>query len=711
MKSEGRRIIKLQPPKIIRTIVFLALPTFLIGLLLIGTTYWHIPTDMQVKFRARSLTFKVGGSELQSLVDGASFQALMVRKFSRMTFPIPVSLDALDKTLEPERIIPLPLPSHDFLTIDGRSDPMIPSSVTFESPPSNPSSSIFGTLEALRIPAGSEVTLNLAADQITKPAIRIKGTQTSVTILLKETFRLSAENCELPPELQPDVDQQAVTFQLRLPASDPRIDISPQPGIIEFALTVARGSTANMFSKTAIPVTWLNFNPHPIRYTEISYPGIKKIITETGIDPVELKDLEGFVIQNLRLNSIDNVSMLDYAVTGLEFQLNGIVRDHATGSFGTSRDYRLTVFDKIWRNPAMIILLVILVWGSSTFAGGYLLYKDSIVSLKKQVIEFQTQSEKLRIKNAELQAHILEQQRNLDLLAPTRKNPYVVGSPILERSLFVGREKIIRQIQQGIHNNHFYILGSPRSGKTSLLKRLAEKVDSFARPDYDFQVIEMDLQSITDKTLFTSLCQEFLKSASQFIEKYNLSGIDEHMVTEYTSRAKTTTTGDDFVDLFLAVSETIIQAHGKRVIFVVLFDEFDKINTFELAIKEQFRSIFMQTVDNLRLVAAGGELDIWDRSSPFNFMIQIDLPPLTEEEARRLIVEPSKGIVIWDEKVLDEMILRTQGNPFELQKLCKNLVDYAVKNRIFEINQAVLQDLSDQPQSKKVIHARSPESL
>lgn len=278
-----------------------------------------------------------------------------------------------------------------------------------------------------------------------------------------------------------------------------------------------------------------------------------------------------------------------------------------------------------------------------------------------------------------------------------RKNPYIVGSPVIEEELFFGRKDIIKKILNGIHRNHYYILGERRSGKTSLLKRLNNEIEKIDDHEYVYQPMSIDFQNITEKNLFRSLCLEFRKSVSILSHKFDFDEVAKLVDSEFGSLAEQAMNSDDFMDLFCRVNSAIgsqdkMLSNNKSIVFVLIIDEFDKINGFDITLKEEFRSIFMQreAVDHLRLIAAGGELQIWDRSSPFNFMIELHLSKLSKEDARQLIINPSRGVVAWDRNAVDRIIDISQDSPYMIQRFCSSVVDYALEKFIFKIDMSVL---------------------
>lgn len=262
-----------------------------------------------------------------------------------------------------------------------------------------------------------------------------------------------------------------------------------------------------------------------------------------------------------------------------------------------------------------------------------------------------------------------------------RTNPYVVGSPILEEEMFFGRADILATIMRGIYNNSYYLRGERRSGKTSVLRRLEKDIGEIRHADTVFQTATLDLQSLTEETLYEGIGDALADSLRRSEHRH---GVDLSAALS-EPRAENV---DDLRELVEGIVAAVGAALAKNVIVVLLIDEFDKMNGFDLRYKEALRYVFMHSPD-LRLVGAGGPLVVWDQSSPFNFMIEIELGALAEDAARRLITEPAKGIVAWDDDVVDEILSVNQGKPYLIQDTCFKIVDRALATSVFRIDRAM----------------------
>jgi hypothetical protein len=97
--------------------------------------------------------------------------------------------------------------------------------------------------------------------------------------------------------------------------------------------------------------------------------------------------------------------------------------------------------------------------------------------------------------------------------------------------------------------------------------------------------------------------------------------------------------------------------------------------------------------EHIRLIATGTEIEVWTRSSPMNYLIEIEIKPLTPEEAREMILMPAKGVASFDDAAVDKIIERTHGRPYEIQKICEQLINTAIQKRVYRIKAEDVEEL------------------
>jgi type II secretory pathway predicted ATPase ExeA len=84
-----------------------------------------------------------------------------------------------------------------------------------------------------------------------------------------------------------------------------------------------------------------------------------------------------------------------------------------------------------------------------------------------------------------------------------------------------------------------------------------------------------------------------------------------------------------------------------------------------------------------------------------NFLIEIEIEPLTAEEAREMILRPAKGVASFDDAAVDKIIEGTHGRPYEIQKICEQLIDNAIQKRVYRIKAEAVEELINSPEFKE----------
>jgi hypothetical protein len=115
---------------------------------------------------------------------------------------------------------------------------------------------------------------------------------------------------------------------------------------------------------------------------------------------------------------------------------------------------------------------------------------------------------------------------------------------------------------------------------------------------------------------------------------------------------------------------------------VLLMDEIDTLNDYSLRANLNLRGLFMGPhKENLVLVISGLYLKMdWSEegggSPPFNFLSrEIQIQPLKEEDARKLITEPVRGFYTYEPSAVDKIIELSELRPFTIQGFCLRAVN------------------------------------
>jgi tetratricopeptide (TPR) repeat protein len=255
-----------------------------------------------------------------------------------------------------------------------------------------------------------------------------------------------------------------------------------------------------------------------------------------------------------------------------------------------------------------------------------------------------------------------------------RFNPYMAGAPVLDESLFFGRERLIERILQTLHNNSLLLHGERRIGKTTLQHQLKRRLEALDDPDYRFYPVYIDLQGTPESRFFATLAEEIFQELAPVLD-----GLEP----------RTPPAGDyDYRDLLgdlRAILRTLRTGTTKRVRLVLLIDEVDELNSYDPRVNQKLRSLFMKSfAEDLVAVVSGVSIKReWDREgSPwYNFFEEIDVGPLRLDDARDLIERPIQGALRFENEAIERIVQLTDYRPYRIQRLCMKLV-----SRMYELD-------------------------
>jgi len=251
-------------------------------------------------------------------------------------------------------------------------------------------------------------------------------------------------------------------------------------------------------------------------------------------------------------------------------------------------------------------------------------------------------------------------------------NPYIVGNPIEDRSMFFGRlddfEFIRKKVTANRQGGIIVLCGSRRSGKTSILfqinrGRLGEK----------FLPVLIDMQSVTVQS-----DREFLEIVAREIDSaLGESGsiIDDRFESRLEANALLA-----FNEFTGKLNEKL---SGRNLI--LMFDEYE---LFETHIeKERFSkdvlnlmAYWMENNDGVYFLFTGSDklekrnIDYWE--SFLGKALHRRISFLSKADAIRLINDPVKDLVSYDKGITDLIFELTSGQPFYTQVMCQSILDH-----------------------------------
>jgi AAA+ ATPase superfamily predicted ATPase len=244
-------------------------------------------------------------------------------------------------------------------------------------------------------------------------------------------------------------------------------------------------------------------------------------------------------------------------------------------------------------------------------------------------------------------------------------NPYQVGSPVYKPEEFYGRHAILTQIISSIHNNHYFIRGERRIGKTSLLLHLKHQLEDRNDPEYNFYPIFYDLQGIQSTDFYT----EFMR---RIIQNQNL--ID---LIPLPQRGEPYDHFQFQDDLDLALTSLTERANGKMIRMIVLMDEIQKIDDLNAKIPEQLRRILLNE-ERVKIVMVGVEFFKQRKTSvsPFNIYVELELRGFEEADARKLITQPVEIVFNYQEETIHKILKNSDLKPMRIQQMCQDAINH-----------------------------------
>src|SRR5262249_36118005 len=93
-----------------------------------------------------------------------------------------------------------------------------------------------------------------------------------------------------------------------------------------------------------------------------------------------------------------------------------------------------------------------------------------------------------------------------------RFNPYIAGAPVMDDSMFFGREKLLARLLNVLHHNSLMITGERRIGKTTFLYHLRRVLAADEGSEYRFFPVLLDLWAGPAPPFFPALMSDILEA-------------------------------------------------------------------------------------------------------------------------------------------------------------------------------------------------------
>jgi hypothetical protein len=268
-------------------------------------------------------------------------------------------------------------------------------------------------------------------------------------------------------------------------------------------------------------------------------------------------------------------------------------------------------------------------------------------------------------------------------------NPFIVGNPIKSRDMFFGRqddfEYIKRKLHSGVKSYIIVFSGERRSGKTSILFQVLN-----GELGEDFLPILIDMQTMaglqSENEFFEKIAKETFRSLDEAainIDQYNFF---EQEVSPYKVFGK-------------LLDDIHTRYPEKNILFLI--DEYELIEAkiSEGSLNKNFVPFLAGVLESERKISFlfTGSKKLDERKSPYwNILFAKSLYRnvsfLSRNDTIRLITEPVKDYVTYDEEVIEKIYRLTAGQPFYTQVCCQNIVDHLNEK---QKNNVALNDLDE----------------
>jgi tetratricopeptide (TPR) repeat protein len=229
-------------------------------------------------------------------------------------------------------------------------------------------------------------------------------------------------------------------------------------------------------------------------------------------------------------------------------------------------------------------------------------------------------------------------------------NPFLAGPPV-RGDRFFGRTRLLDEIRQLIENASIVLLGPRRSGKTSVLYRLAQ----LCAPTWAVCLVDLHTHSGAhdDHELMRELAEQVARAAGADAPELALALAEERPL--------------------LALQRALKAGRTRRVL--LLLDEMAILAHYPDAAL-QLRAMSKWSDPLVRVVTAGTPRDL-DRittstvrgSSALNEFLNRELDALTHQEAVSLLERPVLGRYRYEPGALDAILALGAGRPFFLNAI------------------------------------------
>ena len=243
----------------------------------------------------------------------------------------------------------------------------------------------------------------------------------------------------------------------------------------------------------------------------------------------------------------------------------------------------------------------------------------------------------------------------------SQRNPYIIGRPI-DQQLFFGRENLFSFIQDSIQHNQKIIClyGQRRIGKSSVIRNIPHGLNG----SNECVFVAFNLQSYSQESLSTILAVLAQEIVSNLLLDNKNIKLPE--ITELE------------LDLGIFSHEFLPQVYQllENKNLVLLLDEFDALmNSHDSELLEQvynYLSALINVSKKLFLISLIEQRSVNNHriSKLFKDVPKKEIGLLDEDSTRKLIVNPAKNSLEYEEDAIKTIFELSLGHPYFTQAIC-----------------------------------------
>ena len=244
------------------------------------------------------------------------------------------------------------------------------------------------------------------------------------------------------------------------------------------------------------------------------------------------------------------------------------------------------------------------------------------------------------------------------------ESPYIIGDVVRDSKMFYGRDELLKNIIDNFRGkyqiNPGFLYGQRRTGKTSILIQLKKKLKN------EFAPVFFNIQEIFGKKSFYQDLMEKIREELRFMD-VEIPDIKEDPF-------------DIFKNEFYNEMERKLK--GKKI--VMMIDEYQRID--ELITRGYYEDDILDFLNALvqdgeiKFIFAGSLLpqELMNKkwTELMKFFITMKVGFLKRDDAIKLITEPVKGLMEYDEGGIEKIISLSGCHPYFVQLICHIMVEH-----------------------------------